>query len=56
LNDVYGKNWEKESRSKATNQVEESSRESENETNQSYESLTQNLKQKDNFRNASSAK
>jgi hypothetical protein len=57
MNDAHGKSRKEESRWKAINQVKESSRRSENEdADQSYESVTHGLEQKDNFKNTSPAK
>jgi len=57
LNDVHGNDWEKGSRRKATDEIKEFYRESENEAgNQSYESPVKGHEQKDPFENASSTK
>jgi len=57
LNDVHGNDWEKGSRRKATDEIKEFYRESENEAwIQSYESPVKGHEQKDPFENASSTK
>jgi len=57
LNDVHGNDWKKGSRRKATDEIKEFYRESENEAgNQSYESPVKGHEQKDHFENASSTK
>jgi hypothetical protein len=50
LDDIHGKSRKKESSFKATGQVKENHRQGQDEqVNQSYESITQGLNQKDNF-------
>jgi len=50
LNDIHGKSRKKESSFKATGQVKENHRQGQDEeVNQSYESITQGLNQKDIF-------
>ena len=57
MNDVHGNDWEKGSRRKATDEIKEFDRESENEAGiQSYESPVKGHEQKDPFENASSTK
>jgi len=57
LNDVHGNDWKKGSRRKATDEIKEFYRESENEAgNQSYESPVKGHEQKDHFENTSSTK
>jgi len=57
LNNVHGNNWKKGSRRKATDEIEEFYRESENEAgNQPYESPVKGHGQKDHFENTSSTK
>ncbi len=56
MNDIHGKSRKKESNFKATGQVKQNHRQGQDkEVNQSNESITQGLKQKNNFKNRKTA-